>query len=1210
MTTTTEWFVALLIDVSLKVILLAALAGIVLRLARVRSSSVRHRVWTTVMLAMLFMPLLVTLTPTVLLPTWAYPELRLGDGRQSVAVHEIAATSSPLLEVDEMPALESVAVPTEADAAPATTVAETSIATPRLATPLANWTNRISALVALCYAVGLVLFGGRLLVGLVAAQRLVRSSKPLKMPSGCVSETASMRVLESPHVRVPIVVGWMRSVIVLPSDWTSWTDGMLAAVLAHEKAHIRRCDPWVTLTAEVNRAIYWFHPLAWFLCRRLTVLAEAACDDAVIESTGDRTGYARHLLDLAGRLTKRRHRLLPLGVAMAVRPAVEHRIEAILDERRPLARHVGRLATLILLAVVTPTVLLTAGIAADKGQPEITAQSPVTLASTTGSLLLTVLDDNDAPVPGANVKVRIRQVFMGSDTYSHHQTDNAGRLKIQIPETTPHYFSVKVEVSGHAPFLAAWENRESPDPIPAEYTVWLDPGQTIGGTVRTTEGEPIEGVTVQPRFEIKLREERTRRMGAGISIKTDDSGQWTYTSLPADVQQLPIKFEHPGFVSQRIDQSVSQLAMAAGTEPSAVVVLKRGIPFSGQVSGVDGEPVEGATIRYFRQGRFSSDAPTTTTNSAGTFQFTSGEAGSALLMIAAEGYAPAMRSIQIAKELAPVDIQLSRGMPLRVRVVGPDQSPLEDAYVSFWNWDEYGVYGNFPGSCGKTDGDGMWHWSNAPEGVLEFAVACEGFHYVRAAQLRPGEENVVVMSRETKVESRVLKVSGRVIDAETNAPITRFRVTPGFQREAGGRTIWLHDSQSKGRSGAFRREFTHNDLGSEVHTIALLVEADGYKPAVVQQVVAAKSDFKVDVALDKSNAADYRVLTPSGEAAAGATVAVCTPKVGPIIENGTVISNSTCERTNADASGRFSIMPQDGLFALMVLHESGAAYITQQELGKSHSISLKLWARVEGTLRMRGQLAANESIRLDRADSATMNAPKIHYQYNTTTDEKGKFSFEKVVPGSGQVARVVVSQLGGGMSSSTPTIVSDVTFVPGQTTYVELGRTGREIVGNLAFPGSANRGNDWRLAMISLQSRPKDVPAPPTPPIPDEIDPVKDRDAAMAWWEQWQQTEEGKQFQEDMKRYQEAMQGFKPTHYSARVVVDGSFSFEDIPAGDYQFSVQAIARPTGGGVGHGDVIGTLQHTFTVPRPIDESSSDPVDLGELTVKAVEQRTQRP
>ena len=58
-----------------------------------------------------------------------------------------------------------------------------------------------------------------------------------------------------------------------------------------------RC--WPTL----NCAVYWFHPVAWFIRRRLTDLAEQVCDDAVIRVTGSRNEYAQNLLDIAGRLS-------------------------------------------------------------------------------------------------------------------------------------------------------------------------------------------------------------------------------------------------------------------------------------------------------------------------------------------------------------------------------------------------------------------------------------------------------------------------------------------------------------------------------------------------------------------------------------------------------------------------------------------------------------------------------------------------------------------------------------------------------------------------------------------------------------------------------------------------------------------------------------------------------------------------------------------
>jgi hypothetical protein len=203
------------------------------------------------------------------------------------------------------------------------------------------------------------------------------------------------------------------------------------------------------------------------------------------------------------------------------------------------------------------------------------------------------------------------------------------------------------------------------------------------------------------------------------------------------------------------------------------------------------------------------------------------------------------------------------------------------------------------------------------------------------------------------------------------------------------------------------------------------------------------------------------------------------------------------------------------------------------------------------------------------------------------------------------VARTAVSNVGGGMTRLTPTHVTKATFAPGATTLVTLGRVGRQVIGRLSLPSDTTQDNDWRLAMISIQSQPKGLSAPRTPPIPKVIDPVKDRDAAMAWWNEWRHTEEGRKFEESIKQYQEAVRGFQPAHFSSQVATDGSFTFEDMPPGEYQMSVQAFARPEHG-VGHGDVIATLQHVFIVPDASSDGAGESINLGDLKLKSFEKK----
>lgn len=73
------------------------------------------------------------------------------------------------------------------------------------------------------------------------------------------------------------------STVILPEHWRQWPQAQLDAVLTHEHEHARRRDPLVQWLALLNRALFWFHPVAWWLERHLSALAEEACDNVVLE---------------------------------------------------------------------------------------------------------------------------------------------------------------------------------------------------------------------------------------------------------------------------------------------------------------------------------------------------------------------------------------------------------------------------------------------------------------------------------------------------------------------------------------------------------------------------------------------------------------------------------------------------------------------------------------------------------------------------------------------------------------------------------------------------------------------------------------------------------------------------------------------------------------------------------------------------------------
>jgi hypothetical protein len=197
---------------------------------------------------------------------------------------------------------------------------DAAAAAPRVVPParadgwnVADWWNIATAVYLL--VTGVILF--RLLLGLVLTWRLCRGAQPIREPW-----TAGTDVRVSSAITMPVTFG---ATILLPADFTAWNVVKRQAALSHERSHISRGDFYVVLAAGVNRCIFWFSPLSWWLLRSLTELAEALSDDAAIEAVGDRTSYAEILLDVASNV-----RRLPAALLMARPHTVRLRIERIL----------------------------------------------------------------------------------------------------------------------------------------------------------------------------------------------------------------------------------------------------------------------------------------------------------------------------------------------------------------------------------------------------------------------------------------------------------------------------------------------------------------------------------------------------------------------------------------------------------------------------------------------------------------------------------------------------------------------------------------------------------------------------------------------------------------------------------------------------------------------------------------------------------------
>jgi len=74
------------------------------------------------------------------------------------------------------------------------------------------------------------------------------------------------------------------------------SDDQIEAILAHELAHVRRHDNLAALLHMLVEAVFWFHPMVWWIESRIVEEQEHACDEAAVLQVGSSDIYAESLL--------------------------------------------------------------------------------------------------------------------------------------------------------------------------------------------------------------------------------------------------------------------------------------------------------------------------------------------------------------------------------------------------------------------------------------------------------------------------------------------------------------------------------------------------------------------------------------------------------------------------------------------------------------------------------------------------------------------------------------------------------------------------------------------------------------------------------------------------------------------------------------------------------------------------------------------------
>jgi bla regulator protein blaR1 len=149
------------------------------------------------------------------------------------------------------------------------------------------------SLVPICvsiWAVGCVAVLARWVASWLQMRAIVRSA-------GLTNVSAPIPVRLAPAPFEPAVIGIIRPLLLLPAGIQErLTAAELETVIAHEMCHVRRRDNLTAAVHMVLEAIFWFHPLIWWIGARLLEERERACDEAVVGLGKDSQTYAESIL--------------------------------------------------------------------------------------------------------------------------------------------------------------------------------------------------------------------------------------------------------------------------------------------------------------------------------------------------------------------------------------------------------------------------------------------------------------------------------------------------------------------------------------------------------------------------------------------------------------------------------------------------------------------------------------------------------------------------------------------------------------------------------------------------------------------------------------------------------------------------------------------------------------------------------------------------
>ena len=358
---------------------------------------------------------------------------------------------------------------------------------------------------------------------------------------------AAPLVLRAPFLTSPCLHGIKRPAVMLPEEVAI----PLQEIFVHELAHLRRHDCFWLLLQQIATSVFFFHPLLYWLGRRIDATAEEVCDDVVVQLGGNRESYASSLVDLAALST------CPIAIAgvgmVSLRSLLGQRVGRIMDTSRSLSTRVGGLPLVFVISGGLAAILIGGFVglssnssataqdppkAKTQTKPEVADQgssksdasgrpsgAPIKEPTVTGL----VRDSDDKPVSDAHVTIVAWS--MNTDVIAKAATAIDGTFTLDLKGVSSDSYIRTLFIRKEG-FGVAWKRMDR-DFIGDLKTTHLLREGIITARMVDIDGQPVVGLDIQPASVVAPIEERSFGDTASVwhdkalATTTDADGRFT-----------------------------------------------------------------------------------------------------------------------------------------------------------------------------------------------------------------------------------------------------------------------------------------------------------------------------------------------------------------------------------------------------------------------------------------------------------------------------------------------------------------------------------------------------------------------------------------------------------------------------------------------------------------------------------------------------------